>query len=246
MSTLNAELSVGQIAAELPASIRVFERHQIDFCCGGKVPVADACQARGLDAEELLKEIDAEVSHASPESGEADREWRTASLGSLVDHIVSNHHVYLKTNLPRIAAMVDKVLAAHSTRHGEVLEPLAMTFFAMREELDSHLMKEEMILFPLIRKIEAAGASGQPSAGFHCGSIQNPIRVMVMEHDSAGDALANMRRLTNGYTPPEDACNTFRGLYFELAALEADLHRHIHLENNILFPRAVEMEAGVR
>jgi regulator of cell morphogenesis and NO signaling len=244
MSTLNAELTVGQIAAEMPASIRVFERHQIDFCCGGKVPVADACQSRGLDAQRLLNEIDLEISQAASGGGEADRQWRTASLGSLVDHIVSTHHLYLKTNLPRIAAMMDKVLAAHSARHRDVLEPLARTFFAMREELDSHLMKEEMILFPLIRKIEAAGQPPQPFAGFHCGSVQNPIRVMVMEHDSAGDALANLRRLTHGYTPPEDACNTFRGLYFELAALEADLHRHIHLENNILFPRAVEMEAG--
>ena len=136
--------------------------------------------------------------------------------------------------------MLEKILGKHGQRHGDVLLPLAETFRPMHEELDGHLMKEEMILFPLIRQLDTAGVSGP---GFHCGSLRNPIRVMTMEHDNAGEALARLRELTAGYTPPDDACNTFRAFYAELADLERDLHRHIHLENNILFPRAVEREA---
>ncbi len=242
MSTINLELTVGEIAAQWPASIRVFERHHIDFCCGGKSPVTDACRARGLDAEAVFAEIDAELARETPASAADDAGWRTASLESLIDHILSTHHAYLKTQLPRMAAMMDKILAKHGARHGAVLEPLAATLVAMREELESHLMKEEMILFPLIRKMEDARRKGQALAGNHCGSAANPIRVMVAEHDSAGEGLERMRQLTGGFTPPEDACNTFRGLYYELGVLEADLHRHIHLENNILFPRAVALE----
>lgn len=245
MSTLNRELTVGEIAAQVPASMRVFERHQIDFCCGGKLPVTEACGARGLDPDAVLDEIDEEAAQSATRQADDNAGWQSASLGSLVDHIISTHHAYLKTQLPRIGTMLDKVLAAHGRRHGEMLEPLAAHFFAMHQELDSHLMKEEMVLFPLIRKIEEASRAGQAFAAYHCGSVQNPIRVMVMEHDSAGDALAAMRQITSGYTAPADACNTFRALFFELQALESDLHRHIHLENNILFPRAVELESGV-
>src|SRR5579872_1172211 len=219
MTTLNRELTVGEIAARVPASIRVFERHHIDFCCGGKLPVSEACGARGLDPNAVLDEIDAEAAETAPRQAGDNAAWQSASLGSLVDHILSTHHAYLKTQLPRIGAMLDKVLSAHGQRHGEMLEPLASSFFAMQEELDAHLMKEEMVLFPLIRKIEEASRAGQAFGGYHCGSVQNPIRVMVMEHDSAGDALAAMRQVSGGYTVPEDACNTFRGLFFELEAL---------------------------
>jgi len=244
MSTLNRELTVGEIAAQSPAAIRVFERHHIDFCCGGNVPLRAASTARGLALEFLVQEIDAEIAGGALSTEKAGPDWQSASLSDLIEHIVATHHAYMKAQLPRIAEMMDKVLARHSANHGGVLEPLAMTFFAMREELEAHLMKEEMILFPLIRRIEHARQSGAVPPPSHCGSVGNPIRVMVMEHDSAGDALAKIRELTGGLTPPADACNTFRALYFELEALEADLHQHIHLENNILFPRAVEMEAA--
>ncbi len=237
MSAFTPEMTVGEIAAQSPASIRVFEKHRIDYCCGGGIAVGEACAARGLDAADLLRE----VAGAAGTAGSAD--WQSASLGKLIDHIVENHHVYLKTNLPRMESMLQKILAAHSERHGDTLRPLAATFRAMKEELEAHLMKEEMILFPLIRTLDATeGAAGGPAAFHHCGSVQNPIRVMLMEHDSAGEALARMRQLTSGYTPPNDACNTFRGFYFELAELEKDLHLHIHLENNILFPRAIELQ----
>jgi regulator of cell morphogenesis and NO signaling len=144
----------------------------------------------------------------------------------------------MKVQLPRVEARLAKVLHAHGDRHGDMLCAVARVYGAMKAELDGHLAKEEMVLFPLVRALEG----GAPSGSFHCGSVQNPIRVMFMEHDSAGEALVELRRLTNGYTVPPDACNTFRALYFELEEMEKDLHRHIHLENNILFPRAIALE----
>lgn len=215
--------TVGEIAARLPNSVRVFEKYKIDFCCGGKLPLEDVCAKRGLDPSAVLAEIELE-----PAADTTD--WQAADLGALIDHILTTHHAYMKTELPRLAAMLAKVKAAHGERHGDLLGPLSAIYAAMKEELDGHLMKEEMILFPLIRGTQAA----------HCGAISNPIRVMLMEHDSAGDALVRMRALTGNYAAPADACNTFRALYFGLAEMEADLHRHIHLENNILFPRAMQ------
>jgi regulator of cell morphogenesis and NO signaling len=216
MSTLQAETTVGQIAAATPASVRVFETHGIDYCCGGRSNFADACRARGLDPETVLAEIEQTAAGEEPAT-----DWRTAPLTELIDHILETHHVYLKVNLPRIEAMLAKVMAAH----GALVPPIANVFGPMKEELDQHLMKEEMILFPMIRN------SGHGAMG--------PIRVMLAEHDSAGDALAALRSLTAGFTAPPEACNTWKALYFELAALERDLHRHIHLENNVLFPRSL-------
>ena len=238
MKTTTAELTVGEIAARSPGSVRVFEKYRIDFCCGGKVPLEEACGKRGLDPATVLEEIDAAT--APPAAGATD--WQSADLDALMDHILTTHHAYMKRELPRLAAMLAKVVAAHGERHGDVLGPLAATFAPMKEELDGHLMKEEMVLFPLIRSLDLAKKTGSAAPVSHCGSVRNPLRVMIMEHDSAGGALARMRTLTGDYTLPADACNTFRALYFGLAEMEADLHRHIHLENNILFPRAVAAE----
>jgi regulator of cell morphogenesis and NO signaling len=215
-TTTTKDATVGQIAAETPASVRVFERYGIDYCCGGRVAFDEACRGRGVEPEKVLAEIEGET--AAPEDT---TDWTTAPVDELIDHIVEKHHVYLKTNLPRIAEKIAKVVAAH----GEKVPAIAGVFRAMHEELDAHMMKEEMILFPMIR------TTGRGAMG--------PIRVMLAEHDSAGDALAALRSLTGGYVAPEGACNTWRSLYFELAELERDLHRHIHLENNVLFPRVL-------
>jgi regulator of cell morphogenesis and NO signaling len=212
--------------------VRVFEKHRIDFCCGGRVPLSEACQKLGTDPALLLEEIE-----RAGAAGENSTDWQSASLPSLIDHIVNTHHVYLKSELPRLEAMLEKILSKHAEKHGDVLRPLAATFGPMKDELESHLMKEEMILFPLVRSLVEGG-----NAPFHCGSVGNPIRVMLWEHDSAGTALARIRELTGDFTPPADACNTYRAFYYELGELERDLHRHIHLENNILFPRALELE----
>jgi regulator of cell morphogenesis and NO signaling len=234
-------MTVGEMAAAQPASVRVFEAHEIDFCCGGKVPLADACRERGIALEALL----AEIGRASSGGAGDGKDWTGADPNDLIDHILSAHHAYLKTQLPRLEAMLAKVLSAHGERHGDVLGPLAETFGGLKQELDSHLMKEEMVLFPLIRSLALARQAGTGPQAHHCGSVRNPLRVMLMEHESAGEALARMRSLTGGYEAPADACNTLRAVFWELAQLERDLHRHIHLENNILFPQAVELEQAL-
>jgi regulator of cell morphogenesis and NO signaling len=234
MTTSTIDLSVGQIAAGFPAAVRVFEKHGIDFCCGGKLPVTEACARKGLDPAVLL----AEIEQAIRTPAEDPTDWLTAPLPALIDHILDTHHAYMKVQLPRVEAMLAKVVQAHSDRHGDMLRAASGVYGAMKAELDGHLAKEEMILFPLVRALDGGAQPGS----FHCGSVKNPIRVMCMEHDSAGEALVQLRRLTSDYTAPADACNTFRALYFELAEMERDLHRHIHLENNVLFPRAIDLE----
>ena len=231
---MKPEQTVGQIAAEFPASVRVFEKYGIDFCCGGKLPVSRACASKSLDAGALLAEIEQALETPGPDG----TDWFAAPLPLLVDHILDTHHAYMKRQLPVVEARQAKVLNAHGERHGKVLRAVAEIYAAMKEELDGHLAKEEMVLFPLVRALVA----GAPAGSFHCGSVKNPIRMMWLEHESAGDALRQMRELTAGYALPADACNTFRVLYFELQDMERDLHRHIHLENNILFPRAIALE----
>jgi regulator of cell morphogenesis and NO signaling len=238
MITFNEQTTVGEIAAAYPSTVRVFQKHGIDFCCGGKLPLKDACERRGVVASDVARDL--ATASESPAADATD--WTAAPLRALIDHIVSTHHEYLKLELPRLTAMMTKVAAAHREHHGAMLEPLGETFLALRDELESHLMKEEMVLFPLVRSLEAAALAGLPSPPSHCGSVNNPIRVMVHEHDNAGSALVRMRQLTADYAVPADACNTFRGLLHGLRELEGDLHRHIHLENNILFPRAAAIE----
>lgn len=213
---MTTQHTIGEIAAEIPSSVRVFEKYRIDYCCGRQRPLEEVCRERGLPAEALLAESRAAV----PSNGAA-RDWGRASQPDLMDHIVSRRHAYLRTELPVIAERLAMVLEAHGPRHGSSLAPLARTFTALREELEVHMRKEEVVLFPAIAGQEAAQAEGRKPASLFFGTLNNPIRMMMHEHDSVG-----------------------QGALFEgLQALETDLHRHIHLENNILFPRAVRLEA---
>lgn len=226
---------VGALVGERLGRSQVLERLGIDYCCGGKVPLAEACAGRGLDVAAVVRELEDWDARAGADAGE---EVRGLGLGALADHIEATHHAYLHAALPQLAAQFDKVVAAHGANHPELAEARAV-LGQLRAELESHMFKEEKVLFPLIRQLEAA--SSRPT--FHCGSINNPIRVMEHEHDQAGSALARLQELTGGYRPPEDACTTYRALLQGLSDLEADLHRHIHKENNVLFPRAAELEA---
>ena len=229
------QLTVGEIAAETPAAVRVFEKYRIEYCCGGNRPLGEVCQERGISTEAVLSEL--EQIGRRPDAA---RDWAKASLADLIEHILSTHHEYLKSELPALSARLARVIEAHRAAHSDILLPLLQVFDGLREELTAHMRKEEMILFPAIRDLETARREGGSPAATPFGAIENPIRMMVMEHDSAGHALAEMRRLTEDYTPPADACATFRALYQGLEQMEADLHQHIHLENNILFPRAVQ------
>ncbi len=235
MENLNGQNQVGQLVAEKPSRSRIFESFGIDYCCGGKSTLADACDRKGVGIDEVLSALAAneEIADSAVDNPSA------MSLTDLADHIEATHHEYLRSELPRLDALVDKVVTVHGDKH-EFLAKLQDTYKALVAELMPHMMKEEQILFPLIREIDQGG----PSASSHCGSVNNPIRAMEHEHDNAGEALLQLRTITNGYAPPEGACNTFRAMLDGLAELEANTHEHIHKENNILFPRAAQAELG--
>ena len=232
-TTSKLETTVGQLVTERPGRARVFEAFGIDYCCGGKKPLAQAILEKGLDQHTVLRILDAFDEQAPA----AERDWSRSSLAALADHIEQTHHAYLKNELPRLEYLVTKVANRHGS-HTPQLVDLARVFVAFRLELESHMQKEEVVLFPICRQMESATSPQR----FHCGSVENPIAVMVREHEDAGDALKRMRELTNDYTPPPDACNTYRALFDSLRELELDMHRHVHKENSILFPKALELE----
>lgn len=235
-TTFNPSARIGDIVLATPAAMRVFESLNIDYCCGGHRSLTDACAQAGQSLQDVLPLLEALPAPGAAQEGP--QKWQDAPLVELVDYIEATHHVFTRTELARVAPLMEKVLHAHGENHPE-LDRIADLFQALASDLMPHLEKEEQILFPFIRNV-AAGADG-PS---HCGSVQNPIRVMTSEHEAAGDVLHELRELTQDYTAPADGCATFRSLYMGLAALEADLHQHIYLENHILFPRAIAMEAG--
>jgi len=228
------ETTVGELVTERPARARIFESFAIDYCCGGKKPLAQAIAEKGLDEKAVLGVLDAFDDQATP----AEEDFSKISLTELADHIEQTHHAFLKRELPRLEFLVNKVADRHGD-HRPALVEVASIFGAFKAELESHMQKEEVILFPICRKMEKATGLQQ----FHCGSVKNPIAVMMQEHDDAGDALKRMRDLTDDYSLPADACNSYRALFDSLKELEFDMHRHVHKENSILFPRAVELEA---
>ncbi len=230
--TLTDETTVGQLVVERPNRARIFEKLGIDYCCGGKKPLRQVCADKGLEFDSVIRELE---SAETPSENQTD--WSVATLTALADHIEATHHTYLKEELPRLEAIAAKVADRHGPNHPELAE-LHNVLVTFKAELESHMFKEEKILFPLVRRLETAT---EPEA-FHCGSIANPIAVMIQEHDDAGNALAKMREFTHDYTPPADACNTFRAYLDSLHQLEADMQQHVHKENNILFPRAIEAE----
>ena len=214
--------SVAQIATEHPMATRVFARYQMDFCCGGKRSLNEICQERGLNVQKVVKEICDEVR----DSREEEVRWDQAPLSELIDHILARYHISLKEELPRLETMLHKVHKVHGEKDPERLLSLVNVFGAFKVELMEHMEKEEVILFPMIRSGQGAMAGG-------------PVSVMEMEHDSAGEALRKIRELTGDYQVPVNACNTWRALWHGLKELELSTHQHIHLENNILFPRAL-------
>jgi len=222
--------SVGAWVATNPATSRVFERHKIDYCCGGGRPLEDACRRAGVAPQSVLTELN---SLESADANIEDQDFPSLSLTAMCDSIVDTHHAYLRRELPRLTQLLDKVMSAHGRHHPWLLR-LAESFGQLRGELEPHMFKEEQLLFPAIRTIERTDRG--PSFPF--GSVDNPIRMMEHEHNLAGRALQDIRDASDDYTPPEGACNTFRALLDGLRELEVDLHMHIHKENNVLFPRA--------
>ena len=224
------------MVVERPQRSRVFDRLHIDYCCGGKRTLEEACAKRGLDLKAVLAELEAFDAEAET-PGDAVRP-ANLTMTELADDIERTHHAYLREELPRLGGLVKKVAAVHGQAH-PWLTGLTTVYAELVAELEPHMLKEEQILFPMIRELDQAATA--PS--FHCGSVGNPIRMMEMEHQNAGAALDRIREMTTDYEIPEDACNSFRAMLSGLEHLEADLHLHIHKENEILFPKASEMEA---
>ncbi len=232
MNTQLLDRPVGQLVAEKPARSRVFERWGIDYCCGGKKALSDVCTAKKLDAASVVRDL--EASDASPQPEVTD--WTKESLSDLCDHIEKVHHGYLHEALPRLTALTTRVAERHGAKDGRLIE-LKDVFDAFRSDMEEHTTKEGEVLFPAIRSLEGRSASSLAHG------IAEPIKVMLADHDNAGAALAKMRELTDGFIPSSDACNTHRAMLDALSGLESDMHQHVHKENNILFPRAIEKAA---
>ncbi len=237
--SVTTEKTVGELALENPGATRLFEKLGIDYCCGGGQTLEQACLAAHVSMDRVVDSL-AAVNQTAPATAPA-RTWQAEPLSELIAHIRSTHHVYTREEIGRLCPLFDKVCSAHGKNHPELLR-LREIFSALAEELSTHLMKEEMVLFPYILRMEEAVVAKEPVLPPPFGSVRNPITMMMHEHDGAGGALRSMRAISHGYAVPPDACISFQTLYQALAAFEADLHQHIHLENNVLFPRAVEME----
>jgi regulator of cell morphogenesis and NO signaling len=240
MST-NLERTVGDLAVAMPGATRIFERLGIDYCCGGTRSLRDACDRAGLAAEEVLKELEGGIEYGSPAS---DSEWQNCSLAELISHIVFRHHAYLKEEIPRLEKLIAKVAGVHGKKHPEVLRVQAI-FQSLHNELMPHMIKEEQVLFPYIEQLEYSVRNHRVAPAAHFGTVRNPIKMMTYEHDQAGDQLREIRTATGSFALPEDACASYRALYEALQESERDLHQHIHLENNILFPKAIQLESNL-
>lgn len=235
MSQTDLSTSVGNWVAKHPQTSRVFEPLQIDYCCGGGKSLEQACRDRQLDPLKVLEQIEQAINHVDAPM----QDWLTAPLSELCDHIEQTHHAYLKSELPRLAGLISKVVNAHGAS-SEKLPQLQRVFAELRAELEPHMFKEEQVLFPAIRLIERS----QENPAFPFGTVANPIRMMEHEHDAAGNGLAQIRDLTFEFAVPENACNTYRAMLDGLRELEKNMHQHVHKENNILFPRAIELEVA--
>lgn len=231
------EKAVGEIVRENFKAADILSEHGIDFCCGGKISLATACEEKGTDVNKVILELAKLEGSGAVGSLDFDN-W---DLGFLIDFIINTHHKYVSSAIPQIIPLAQKVAEVHGEIHPEVIQ-IRDLFEGLADELLSHMQKEEQILFPFIKKLLDTTTSQDEIDNFHCATVQGPISVMEAEHDNAGIVLKEISKLSNGYTLPEGACNTFRVLYGKLNEFENDLHRHIHLENNILFPKSLKLE----
>jgi regulator of cell morphogenesis and NO signaling len=231
------DLTLSEIVKDNFHVAAVFEKYNLDFCCNGKRTLSDACAEKGINLLDVKNELE-EVLAETPSNGINPNEWE---LDFLAEYIINNHHKYVNRMLPVIYAHTQKVASVHGANHPETKE-IAKIFSAVNQEMKHHMMKEEKILFPHINHLVLTGRNGAKAERPYFGTIKNPIAMMEAEHQSAGDGMFEIRNLTNNFTPPPDACNTYRICFQELKEFEEDLHRHVHLENNILFPKAIELE----
>jgi regulator of cell morphogenesis and NO signaling len=237
---INSEMTVRDVALQMPQSTRLFESLKIDYCCGGNRPLDQACASAGVDVDDVMEMLNGvELT----EAGVLD--FQNASLPELITHILETHHVFTKSEMERLQALADKVLNAHGGNHLELVH-LDELFTRLCADLKPHMFKEEQILFPYIVAMSQAAGENRPVPFAPFGTVNNPVRMMMMEHDTAGQILRELRVLTSDYKVPADACISYQTLYQALENFEKDLHQHIHLENNILFPKALNLENALR
>ncbi len=237
METINKK-TVAEIVSDNYKSADVFKKYGIDFCCGGGVSVAEICKRKNLVYSEVEKELLA-IDSQVPTS----HDFNNWELDFLIDYIINTHHKYVSENIPLITQYAVKVARVHGQNHPENIE-INTLFHEAANELIAHMQKEENILFPYIKSIVKAKNENMKMPSPPFGTVQNPIRMMEHEHENVGDVFKKIAELSNSFTPPDGACNTYRVLYAKLKEFETDLHQHIHLENNILFPKAIKMENG--
>jgi len=237
MNNTYQERPVGELVAEDYRKAGILRNYGIDFCCGGKRTLSDACSRKGLNPAKISEELVA----LDLENGAPDNRYSEWEPDFLISYIEENHHRYVRTKVPEISAYARKAAKVHGGHHPELVE-IAQIFLQLAEELLDHLEKEEQVLFPYIRMMTEAQQKGEQPARPAFGTVENPVNMMQHEHDDAGEAMTRIRRLSSDFTPPEDACMTYRVLFQNLAAFEEDLHKHVHLENNVLFPRALKIE----
>ncbi len=233
---ITEDITVAAVVTENIKTAHVFKKHGIDFCCGGGISIEKACAKNNVDYAQLAKDLNA-IDATSSKAYNYDS-W---DLSFLIDHIVNIHHTYVEENIPLLIQYANKVAKVHGHHYKEVVE-INELFTAVADELTAHMKKEEFILFPFIKQLVKADKENFTPASPQFGTVNNPIQMMESEHENAGDIFKTIAKLSNNYSPPEEACNTFRALYAKLDEFEQDLHQHIHLENNILFPKAIQLE----
>ena len=237
---ITSSMKVRDVAINSPHATRVLEKLKIDYCCGGDRQLGEACATAGVELaalEQMLEDTGTLVSDSRPD-------FQTLSAAELIKYILDTHHVFTKTEMARLEALTTKVVSAHGENHSE-LHALKTLLRQLCDDLTHHMFKEEQILFPFIVKMEQSRLEDRRAPFAPFGTVNNPIRMMMIEHDAAGEILRELRLLTSDFTVPADGCISYQTLYQALEAFEQDLHQHIHLENNILFPKAVALEQGV-
>lgn len=234
---LHKDSKIGNVVAENFRSAKIFEEYGIDFCCGGKKSIGEACREKGINADDLITKL----TEASGNQNDTNTDYNSWKLDFLIKYIINIHHSYVRKSLPVIAGHAEKAALKHGANHAEVIK-ISELFSGIKTELEVHMQKEELMLFPYIKNLLETERNVDGISFPPFGSIENPIKVMESEHDSAGRSMDEINSLSNSYSIPEDACTTYSVLYQELKDFENDLHKHIHLENNILFPKAIELE----
>ena len=238
---MDTQKTIGEMVALDYRTAAVFKKYNIDFCCQGNRTIEDACEGKAITSTQVLEDLAKVQQQKKSDTPDFDS-W---PLDLLADYVEKTHHRYVDTAISQLKPYLDKVAKVHGDRHPELLS-IREEFYESAGELTAHMKKEELILFPYVRKVVKAKAEGTPTEAPHFGTVENPIQMMMEEHENEGERYRKISKLTNNYTPPADACNTYRVTFALLQEFEEDLHLHIHLENNIIFPKAIAFEKSLK